>query len=443
MIAFDLRELVERIRLRDLVDEAALRQNVEEIGLVGAHRLYVLVLRAAGVTGPARDSTATACDGGIDDRGTCHRTDERHLARRGRPPRCIETDGERILALRPDRVPALSGGRSAPCCARPWAAAVSLTDRDARPGVVAQAEALTTRAARRGGREVSCAPTGDRAGRHRRWSAFTARPFCTGRRIGSRSRSADGAALAKRLGIPVACTIFAAPTSPRAGRARRWCRCFIAPSRDRRPAASRSRCSTSAALPTSPIVDGGPDPIAGDTGPGNALIDDFMRARTGAPYDDNGDAAARARWMSFHRPRARRTRSSMLPPPKSLDRNAFLAFAQIWIAGIFGGGRSGDALGVDCRGGGPRAAASAGAAACLDRRRGGGAHRHADENAGQRRCRPATVETADAAGFSADALEAQAFAFLAVRSMRGLPITFPTTSGAPKPMQGGGFGFAG
>jgi anhydro-N-acetylmuramic acid kinase len=50
---------------------------------------------------------------------------------------------------------------------------------------------------------------------------------------------------------------------------------------------------------------------------------------------------------------------------------------------------------------------------------------------------PATVETADQAGWSADALEAQAFAFLAVRSMRGLPITFPTTSGAPRPLHGG------
>jgi anhydro-N-acetylmuramic acid kinase len=53
------------------------------------------------------------------------------------------------------------------------------------------------------------------------------------------------------------------------------------------------------------------------------------------------------------------------------------------------------------------------------------------------RLAPATVETADQAGFSADALEAQAFAFLAVRSLRGLPITFPTTSGAPHPMHGG------
>jgi anhydro-N-acetylmuramic acid kinase len=51
--------------------------------------------------------------------------------------------------------------------------------------------------------------------------------------------------------------------------------------------------------------------------------------------------------------------------------------------------------------------------------------------------RPASVETADQAGWSADALEAQAFAFLAVRCLRGLPITFPTTTGAPRPLTGG------
>jgi anhydro-N-acetylmuramic acid kinase len=50
---------------------------------------------------------------------------------------------------------------------------------------------------------------------------------------------------------------------------------------------------------------------------------------------------------------------------------------------------------------------------------------------------PASVETADQVGWSADALEAQAFAFLAVRSLKGLPLTFPTTTGAPKPMTGG------
>jgi len=35
------------------------------------------------------------------------------------------------------------------------------------------------------------------------------------------------------------------------------------------------------------------------------------------------------------------------------------------------------------------------------------------------------------------AMEAQAFAFLAVRAQRGLPLTFPTTTGVPAPMTGG------
>jgi anhydro-N-acetylmuramic acid kinase len=53
------------------------------------------------------------------------------------------------------------------------------------------------------------------------------------------------------------------------------------------------------------------------------------------------------------------------------------------------------------------------------------------------RLAPATVETADAVGWSADALEAQAFAYLAVRSLHGLPLTFPSTTGAPRALTGG------
>ena len=59
---------------------------------------------------------------------------------------------------------------------------------------------------------------------------------------------------------------------------------------------------------------------------------------------------------------------------------------------------------------------------------------------------PATVETAGQVGWNADALEAQAFAYLAVRTLRGLPLTFPTTTGGPRPLTGGvvvrGDGFA-
>jgi anhydro-N-acetylmuramic acid kinase len=48
-----------------------------------------------------------------------------------------------------------------------------------------------------------------------------------------------------------------------------------------------------------------------------------------------------------------------------------------------------------------------------------------------------SVQVAEAVGWSADALEAQAFAYLAVRTLKELPITFPATTGVPRPMTGG------
>jgi anhydro-N-acetylmuramic acid kinase len=44
---------------------------------------------------------------------------------------------------------------------------------------------------------------------------------------------------------------------------------------------------------------------------------------------------------------------------------------------------------------------------------------------------------AEAVGWSASALEAQTFGYLAARHQRGLPISFPGTTGAPQPMTGG------
>jgi anhydro-N-acetylmuramic acid kinase len=45
--------------------------------------------------------------------------------------------------------------------------------------------------------------------------------------------------------------------------------------------------------------------------------------------------------------------------------------------------------------------------------------------------------SADLFGWRGDAVEAECFAFLAVRTLRGLPISFPTTTGVPQPMTGG------
>ena len=50
---------------------------------------------------------------------------------------------------------------------------------------------------------------------------------------------------------------------------------------------------------------------------------------------------------------------------------------------------------------------------------------------------PATVDVADALGWSTDAIEAQAFGFLAARGLKGLPLSYPATTGVPIPMTGG------
>jgi anhydro-N-acetylmuramic acid kinase len=51
----------------------------------------------------------------------------------------------------------------------------------------------------------------------------------------------------------------------------------------------------------------------------------------------------------------------------------------------------------------------------------------------------ARVEPVEAIGFNGDVVEAQCFAYLALRSRAGLPISLPTTTGAPRPLTGGRF----
>ena len=49
----------------------------------------------------------------------------------------------------------------------------------------------------------------------------------------------------------------------------------------------------------------------------------------------------------------------------------------------------------------------------------------------------APVKGVEQVGWDGDALEAQAFAYLALRSLAGLPLSFPTTTGVTAPMTGG------
>ncbi len=123
------------------------------------------------------------------------------------------------------------------------------------------------------------------------------------------------------------------------------------------------------------------------------------------------------------------------PPPKSLDRNAFVtAAAAVAALDVADGAATLTAL---------TAAAVARIVPHLPRPPlsvivvGGGANNPTLIKMLSARLAPAKVETAAAVGWAGDAIEAQAFAYLAVRRLRGLPITFPGTTGVPRAMSGG------
>jgi anhydro-N-acetylmuramic acid kinase len=180
-------------------------------------------------------------------------------------------------------------------------------------------------------------------------------------------------------------------------------------------------------------IDGADTLIACDTGPGNALLDDFMFRKMGQPFDCEGRTAAQGAvdvaWVA----RALQHPFFALAPPKSLDRNDFAsltlrempaadgaatltAFTAAAIAEI-----------VPLLPKAPRSWIGAG----------GGARNLTMLRMLRERLAPATVEAADALGWSADAIEAQAFGFLAARGLKGLPLSYPTTTGVPIPMTGG------
>ncbi|MFK8251638.1 anhydro-N-acetylmuramic acid kinase [Ancylobacter terrae] len=184
-------------------------------------------------------------------------------------------------------------------------------------------------------------------------------------------------------------------------------------------------------------IDGEADPIACDTGPANALIDDFVKERTGAPYDAGGAIAARGRVDEAALARLMAHPFFRLPPPKSLDRNDF----RHWVAERAGLGAMSTEDGAATLTALTAASVAAVVSLLPARPRtlvaaGGGAHNPTllamlSERLG------VEALTADAVGWSTDAMEAQAFAFLAVRALRGLPLSFPTTTGVPAPMPGG------
>ena len=176
--------------------------------------------------------------------------------------------------------------------------------------------------------------------------------------------------------------------------------------------------------------------VAFDTGPANALIDDFVARRRGLSHDEGGalaaagkaDRALVASFMSdafFDR-----------PPPKSLDRNHFHAVMRaVESLGDADGAATLAAFTVEATAAATRhfAAPSSRWLVC------GGGRRNATLMAALAARLGAQVDPIEAIGFDGDVVEAQCFAYLALRSRLGLPLSLPTTTGAPRPMTGGVF----
>lgn len=175
-----------------------------------------------------------------------------------------------------------------------------------------------------------------------------------------------------------------------------------------------------------------PELIAFDTGPGNALVDDWVRRHEGRLYDEDGVLA-----------RAGRVDASVLArlldhsyfdrtAPKSLDRDAFCATVVDGLSAADGAATLTEFT--------AEAVARARKHFPAPPRRwlisGGGRH-NSTLMAALARVLAMPVEPVEAAGWNGDGLEAQAFAYLAVRSARGLPLSFPGTTGVDRPTAGG------
>lgn len=342
----------------------------------------------------------------------------------------IETDGEAVARFGPTAYRAYGDDERALLRAA-IAASAALTDRTARPDVLARAEALVTAAHAQAVEALLAA--------HRLARDQVAVVGFHGQTVLHRPQQAltvqigDGAALARRLGIAVVYDFRAADVAAGgqgAPLAPLFHRALVQRSGHRQPVAVLNIGGVANVT----YVDGD-CVIACDTGPGNALIDDFLRARTGQPMDADGRMAAAGRVDEAMLAAVLARPFFALPPPKSLDRNDFSAFAAaLGAASLADGAATLTAL---------TARAVAHVVPLLPQAprswivAGGGAHNPTLLRMLAAALAPAVVETADQAGWASDALEAQAFAFLAVRSLRALPLSLPGTTGVPRPLTGG------
>jgi anhydro-N-acetylmuramic acid kinase len=173
--------------------------------------------------------------------------------------------------------------------------------------------------------------------------------------------------------------------------------------------------------------------LACDTGPGNGPLDDWAARHTNEGFDRDGRLSARGHLSLAVLNRLLADPYFARPAPKSLDRLDFSA--RLAASGL-------DALSPE-DGAATLVAFTAEAVARTalpeaPRRWlvcGGGSHNPTMMAA--LAARLGAVAPVESVGWDGDALEAQCFGLLAVRVARGLPISFPLTTGVPAPLVGG------
>jgi anhydro-N-acetylmuramic acid kinase len=173
--------------------------------------------------------------------------------------------------------------------------------------------------------------------------------------------------------------------------------------------------------------------LACDTGPGNGPLDDFVFAHTGQKFDTDGRLAAAG---TIRRDRLAQLLAHpyfALPAPKSLDRLTFSSLIAAATQGLSAadGAATLTAFTVAAIAAAPIPAAPLRVLVC------GGGRKNAAIVDGLAREFAVPVEPVEAVGWDGDALEAQCFGYLAVRSLYGLPLSLPGTTGVKAPMPGG------
>jgi anhydro-N-acetylmuramic acid kinase len=171
--------------------------------------------------------------------------------------------------------------------------------------------------------------------------------------------------------------------------------------------------------------------VAFDTGPGNALIDDWMKKHTGINRDDGGKLGLVGNANETKVEQFLADRFFEKPVPKSLDRDTFAGYD---LNGLSVADGAATLVAVTTR-------AVAGAIKHMPKVPkvwiicGGGRHNKAIMHALEHLLD--NVHSAEHLNLDGDTIEAEAWAFLAVRSLRGLPLTFPGTTGVRQPVSGG------